>query len=88
MSEIVESLKGILEGPIDYKSQKFTEQLSYKLLIAGAIVSSLVGFFTQDLKNLLIVAVLFVVITLGIILPPYPGYNTQKFEWYSPQIGK
>lgn len=87
MSDLVESLKGVLDGPIDYKSQKFTEQLSYKLLIVGAIISSFAGFLAQDIKVLLIFSALTVVVTLGIVVPPYPGYNTEKIQWYTPRIG-
>jgi len=87
MDEIVDKIKSVLDGPIDYKSQKFTEDLSYKLLIIGAIISSLIGFVTQDIKNTLIFSALTIVVTLGIVLPPYPGYNNQKIEWYSPKIG-
>lgn len=86
MSDIVESIKSVLDGPIDYKSQKFTEQLSYKVLIVGAVISSLAGFAVQDIRTLLAFSAITILITLAIVVPPYPGYNNQKIEWYTPTI--
>ena len=86
MPDIVESIKSVLDGPIDYKSQKFIEQLSYKVLIVGAVISSLAGFAVQDIRTLLAFSAITVLITLAIVVPPYPGYNNQKIEWYTPTI--
>ncbi|CCH43245.1 Signal peptidase complex subunit SPC1 [Wickerhamomyces ciferrii] len=87
MDELLDTIRGVLDGPIDFKSQKFTEDISYKLLIVGAILSSLAGFVAQDIKVLLVFSGLTILVTLGIVIPPYPGYNTENIEWYSPKIG-
>jgi signal peptidase complex subunit 1 len=87
MSDILDSIKSVLEGPIDYESQKFTEDLTFKLLIACAAISSIAGFIAQDLKVLLLFFGLSVLVTLALVVPPYPGYNKKReVGWVAPKI--
>lgn len=78
MSDFLDSIKSVIEGTIDFESQKFTEDLSYKGLIIGSVISAILGFISQDIRILLFFFVLTVLVILALVVPPYPSYNKNK----------
>ncbi|QLG71002.1 hypothetical protein HG535_0B00400 [Zygotorulaspora mrakii] len=86
MSEILQELGRKLVFPIDFRSQKNTERYQQLILIAGAILASLIGFFAQSLLYLVVTYGLAIVVAMVVVLPAYPAYTREKLDWVKPKI--
>ncbi|KAH3676229.1 hypothetical protein WICPIJ_009189 [Wickerhamomyces pijperi] len=88
MSDVLIAIKNFVEGPIDYKSQKKTEDLNFYLLVLGSIIASLIGFITQSIFNLSIAFCVSIAATIIIVVPPYAAYNKEdnlNLPWFQPK---
>lgn len=86
MSDILQTLRPYLEGPISFKAQKQTAGLSLLLLNIGAFVSFAVGFISQDLMLGIYSFVASTVLTLLVVVPPWPAYQGEQLKWLEPKI--
>ncbi|CCC69763.1 hypothetical protein NCAS_0D01820 [Naumovozyma castellii] len=86
MSAILDEIQKFLVLPIDFPSQKRTFELQQNILLIGAIAASIYGFLTQSLYNTLICYGVTFVVTLLLVVPPYPFYNKQKLQWVQPKL--
>ncbi|CDR45634.1 CYFA0S19e01200g1_1 [Cyberlindnera fabianii] len=89
MADILEQVKAAIEGPIDFPSQKWTEDVMTYTLSVGAILSCAVGFLTQRLDVLIYVFVASILLCLLVVVPPWPQYNrSAPVKWLEPQVPK
>lgn len=72
--------------PIDFASQKSTLNITRIVLLAFALLATVVGFFAQSLSILLVIYTVGILLTLLIVGPAYPCYNKQKLTWVKPTI--
>ncbi|CCH59586.1 hypothetical protein TBLA_0B07700 [Henningerozyma blattae CBS 6284] len=83
---MLENIGRKLIFPIDFPSQKRTFHLQSVILLISALFASAFGFFTQSLLNLLICYAAGVLITMLLVVPPYPSYNKKKLQWVKPSM--
>ncbi|SCU97326.1 LANO_0E15742g1_1 [Lachancea nothofagi CBS 11611] len=86
MSELLQEIQKKLVFPIDFASQRKTDQLVFRTLFFGTVTASLIGFFTQSLLNLIICFGVTFALCLVAVLPSYHAYNKQRPEWVKPKI--
>ncbi|KAF2766726.1 SPC12-domain-containing protein, partial [Teratosphaeria nubilosa] len=81
MAELLEQLKIIWEGDIDFKGQALAEVLTYVLLTLTGVVSFFAGFLTQNIHNILSIGLAGTALTFLVIVPPWPVYNSNPLPW-------
>lgn len=87
MDQQIANFKAYFEGPIDFPAQRKTETLMTYTLVLGAVLTCVLGFSTQSLKTLLVTFTGSILVTLGLVVPPWPQYNTApKIEWFEPSV--
>ncbi|SCU79106.1 LAFA_0B00760g1_1 [Lachancea sp. 'fantastica'] len=86
MSEVLQDIQKKLVFPIDFASQRRTDRLVHRTLLFGTISTSLIGFFTQSLFNLMVGFGATVALCMLVALPSYTAYNKQRPEWVKPKI--
>lgn len=86
MSEILEDIRKKLVFPIDFPSQKKNEKLQAVILSVGAVLSCIIGFYTQSLFHLVVTYGLAYLTAIVAILPAYPAYTAHKLAWVHPRI--
>ncbi|CEP62660.1 signal peptidase complex subunit SPC1 LALA0_S06e00760g [Lachancea lanzarotensis] len=86
MSEVLQEIQKKLVFPIDFASQRRTDQLVHRALLFGTISASLIGFLTQSLFNLVIGFGATVALCMLVTLPSYTTYNKKRLEWVKPKI--
>ncbi|KUI64947.1 putative signal peptidase complex subunit 1 [Cytospora mali] len=79
--QILDQVRDIAEGQIDFEGQKLAELLSTVLLSVVGAISFLVGYFLQDIKLAVYIALGGTALTFVAIIPPWPFYNKNPVKW-------
>jgi len=79
--QLLEQVRELAEGQIDFEGQKLAELLATVLLAAVGGISFIVGFFLQDIKLALYIGLGGTALTLALIVPPWPFFNTHPVRW-------
>jgi len=79
--QLLEQVQELAEGQIDFEGQKLAELLATVLLAAVGGISFIVGFFLQDIKLALYIGLGGTALTLALIVPPWPFFNTHPVRW-------
>ncbi|KAH8821580.1 microsomal signal peptidase 12 kDa subunit-domain-containing protein [Xylogone sp. PMI_703] len=79
--QLLERVREIAEGQIDFEGQKLAELLATALLTIVGAVSFIVGFLLQDIKLALYIGLGGTALTLLIIVPPWPFFNRHPVRW-------
>jgi len=82
--QLLEQVRDLVEGQIDFEGQKFAESLSVGLLSALGGIVFLIGFFLQDIKLCLQLGLGGAALTALVIVPPWPFYNKNPVRWLPP----
>ena len=78
---MVNALADLVEGRIDFVGQSLVENVARVTLVAGAVISFIAGFATQDIR---VTFGLYGVIVLAlalVVLPPWPMFNSHPVKW-------
>lgn len=87
MSDLLQSIRPYLEGPISFKAQRTTHDVSLLLLNFGAFVSFGVGFVFQSILASVYTFVGVLAVTLLIVVPPWPSFNGDEgLKWHEPKV--
>ncbi|QIW98523.1 hypothetical protein AMS68_004041 [Peltaster fructicola] len=87
MEQLLEQARDVLEGTIDFKGQALTDFLTNALLTLVGIVAFLVGFVTQDIYKTLYVGLAGATLTVLLVVPPWPAFNSQPLRWLPARTG-
>lgn len=79
--QLLEKVRDIVEGPIDFEGQKTAERLATELLIFAGGIAFLTGYFLQHIKLALQIGLAGAVITALIVVPPWPFFNKHPILW-------
>ncbi|GME73083.1 unnamed protein product [[Candida] boidinii] len=77
----MENIQELLAGTIDYKGQELADFYSKLILTFGSLISCILGFILQNLKITLISFVISIILTLIVVIPPYPFYNKNNLKF-------
>jgi len=81
MDEILDQLRDVVDAPIDFQGQKLAALINYTLLTTFGFVSFLAGFITENVYYSLYVGLALTVLTMLVVVPPWPFYNKNPVAW-------
>lgn len=79
--EILDRLRDVVDGQIDFEGQKQVERLATVLLSVVGIIAFNVGYSTQDIVKTLYIGLGGTLLTFLITVPPWPFYNKNPVKW-------
>ncbi|GAP87737.1 putative microsomal signal peptidase 12kDa subunit [Rosellinia necatrix] len=79
--QVLEQVRDVVDGQIDFKGQKLAEILATVLLSIVGAISFLVGFFLQDIALALKIGLGGTALTFLVIVPPWPFFNRHPMKW-------
>ncbi|ROV90297.1 hypothetical protein VSDG_08128 [Cytospora chrysosperma] len=79
--QILDQVRDIAEGQIDFEGQKLAELLSTVLLSIVGAIAFLVGYVLQDIKLAVYIGLGGTALTFAAIIPPWPFYNKNPVRW-------
>jgi len=80
-NQLLEQVRELTEGQIDFEGQKLAEFLATALLSAVGVISFIVGHIKQDIKLALAIGLIGTAFTFLLIVPPWPFFNTHPVKW-------
>ncbi|KAL2022292.1 hypothetical protein VTK56DRAFT_5690 [Thermocarpiscus australiensis] len=79
--QILDQIRDVFEGQIDFEGQKLAELLvNIALSVVGA-VSFFVGYFLQDIRLAVYIALAGTAAVFVLVVPPWPFYNRNPVKW-------
>ncbi|CDH58332.1 predicted protein [Lichtheimia corymbifera JMRC:FSU:9682] len=69
------------EWTIDFEGQKLAEQLTHLIPTLFAVIGFVVGYSMQSLLVTLEIFGAGLVLTMLLVLPPWPMYNRHPLKW-------
>ncbi|CAD6439385.1 ec4c02f1-1531-4dd4-9770-df64bdb749a0 [Sclerotinia trifoliorum] len=79
--QILDQVRDLAEGQIDFEGQRLAEFLTTALLAISGAIAFFVGFFKQDIKLALAFGLLGTAFTFAIVVPPWPFYKRHPVRW-------
>ncbi|KAJ4392076.1 hypothetical protein N0V93_005697 [Gnomoniopsis smithogilvyi] len=79
--QLLDQVREVVEGQIDFEGQKLAETLSTALLSVVGIISFLVGYLQQDIKLAVFIGLGGTALTFLIVVPPWPFFNKNPVNW-------
>ncbi|KAN0094705.1 Microsomal signal peptidase 12kDa subunit [Tylopilus felleus] len=79
------AFKDLLEGKIDFHGQRKVDNIIRIVLIAGTILSFVLGFALQSLRVTMGTFALSTVVLALVVVPPWPAYNKHPVKWQPAQ---
>ncbi|KAK2873356.1 hypothetical protein FQN49_002409 [Arthroderma sp. PD_2] len=87
MDELLGPIRGALDGPIDFYGQRATDYLITGLLSIIAVVAFVVGYTYEDVFLTLWTMTAGTILTILVVVPPWPIYNQRPESWLVPGTG-
>jgi len=81
MEQLLDQVRDVVEGQIDFEGQKLGELLTAVLLGAVGAISFLVGYFLQDIKLAFYITLGGTALTFLVTIPPWPFFNRHPVKW-------
>ncbi|KAI0603239.1 microsomal signal peptidase 12kDa subunit [Biscogniauxia sp. FL1348] len=79
--QLLDQVRDVVEGQIDFEGQKLAEILATALLSIAGAISFLVGFFLQDIALALKIGLGGTALTFLLVVPPWPFFNRHPVQW-------
>ncbi|KAI1304285.1 microsomal signal peptidase 12 kDa subunit-domain-containing protein [Xylaria venustula] len=79
--QLLEQVRDVIDGQIDFQGQKVAELLATILLSIVGAVSFLIGFFLQDIALALKIGLGGTALTFLVIVPPWPFFKQHPVKW-------
>jgi signal peptidase complex subunit 1 len=86
MSDLLNTVRPYIEGPISFQAQKRMRDLSLLMLNVGGLVSFLIGFLAQDVSYTAYSFGVAVLLTLLVVVPPWPMNKGEELKWFEPKV--
>ncbi|EEP79300.1 predicted protein [Uncinocarpus reesii 1704] len=87
MDEILGPLQDIFEGQIDFHGQWLAEILTNVLLVVFGAIGFIAGYIYQDVFVTVLIGAVGVLVTIFVVVPPWPIYNKHPEPWLVPGLG-
>jgi len=81
MDAILDPIRDVLEGQIDFKGQQLAEFLFTALLSTVGVIAFIAGFYTKNVYNCLWVGLAGTALTFVVVVPAWPFYNKNPVRW-------
>lgn len=81
MAEILDQVRDVAEGQIDFEGQKLAETIVNVALSAVGAIAFIVGYFLQDIKLALYIALGGTALLFVVVVPPWPFFNRNPVKW-------
>jgi len=79
--QLLEQIRELAEGQIDFEGQKLSELLATALLAAIGTIALIVGYILQDITLALYIGLGGTALAFIVIVPPWPFYNRHPVKW-------
>ncbi|TPX10796.1 uncharacterized protein E0L32_008185 [Thyridium curvatum] len=79
--QLLDQVREVAEGQIDFEGQKLAELLATVLLSAVGAISFLVGYALQDIKLAVYIGLGGTLLTFLLVIPPWPFFNRHPVKW-------
>jgi len=79
--ELLDQIRDLVDGQIDFKGQQFAELLTTVVLSAVGFTAFIIGFLLQDIALALKVGLGGTALAFLIIVPPWPFFNKNPVTW-------
>jgi len=79
--QLLEQVRELAEGQIDFEGQKLSELLATAFLAAIGAIAFIVGYILQDITLALYIGLGGTVLAFVVIVPPWPFYNGHPVKW-------
>ncbi|KAK0370909.1 microsomal signal peptidase 12 kDa subunit [Colletotrichum limetticola] len=82
--QILDQVRDIAEGQIDFEGQKLADLLATLLLSASGVLAFIIGYILQDIKLAVYVGLGGTVLTFLLVVPPWPFFKQHPVKWLEP----
>jgi len=79
--QILDQVRDVVDGQIDFDGQRRVEVLATLLLSASALIAFNVGYTLQDIQQAVYIALGGTALTFLITVPPWPFYKKHPVVW-------
>ncbi|RSL72369.1 hypothetical protein CEP54_000920 [Fusarium duplospermum] len=79
--QVLDQLRDVVDGQIDFEGQKLAELLATVLLVVSGILSFVVGYVLQDIKLAVYIGLGGTALTFLLAVPPWPFYKKHPVKW-------
>ncbi|KAF3010133.1 hypothetical protein G7054_g13822 [Neopestalotiopsis clavispora] len=79
--QLLDQVRDVVDGQIDFEGQKLAEVLATVLLSAVGAIAFIVGFFTQNIALALKIGLAGTALTFVAVVPPWPFFNKHPVKW-------
>lgn len=79
--QVLDQLRDVVDGQIDFKGQSLAELLATVLLVVSGALSFAIGFVLQDIKLAVYVGLAGTALTFVAVVPPWPFYKKNPVKW-------
>lgn len=87
MDELLDQIRHLAEGQIDFKGQHLAEFSATALLVIVGAIAFVVGYISQDIKLALRIGLGGSFLTFIGIVPPWPAFQKHPVKWLSVTTG-
>lgn len=81
MDQMLDQVRDVVDGQIDFEGQKLAELLATIALIIVGAISFLVGFLLQDIALALKIGLAGTGLAFLLVVPPWPFFNRNPVKW-------
>ncbi|KAF2205592.1 microsomal signal peptidase 12 kDa subunit [Delitschia confertaspora ATCC 74209] len=82
--QLLDQVRDVLEGQIDFDGQRLAELITTVLLGAAGFLAFFLGFMAQDIRLTLWIGLVGTVFTFVVVVPPWPFFNKNPITWLPP----
>lgn len=79
--QILDRVRDVVDGQIDFDGQRRVELLATLLLSASALIAFNVGYTLQDIQKAVYIALAGTALTFLVTIPPWPLYKNNPVKW-------
>ncbi|KHN97679.1 Microsomal signal peptidase 12kDa subunit [Metarhizium album ARSEF 1941] len=79
--EIVDKVRDVVEGQIDFDGQRRAEGVATLLLALSALLAFNIGYLYQDIQKAMYTGLGGTALTFILVVPPWPFYNKNPVKW-------
>ncbi|KAG5969048.1 hypothetical protein E4U58_001665 [Claviceps cyperi] len=79
--EILDKVRDVVEGQIDFDGQRRAEGLATLFLALSALVAFNIGYQYQDIQKAVYIGLGGTLLTFMLVVPPWPFYNKKPVKW-------
>ncbi|OLN81588.1 putative signal peptidase complex subunit 1 [Colletotrichum chlorophyti] len=85
--QILDQVRDLAEGQIDFEGQKLVDILATLLLSISGALAFIIGYLLQDIKLAVYVGLGGTALTFLVVVPPWPFYKQHPVKWLEPGSG-